>query len=117
MWVWFGFGRGRWGSGGGGGATRTAIPLHSLANSNAVVMHSNLVDKVFCYPDVIRFSWGPIKDRIEERGVPVVWEDEDEETGQSSMSDFLGNSDGGKRKRQRLGGNKVQKGIERTELF
>ncbi|GMH82819.1 hypothetical protein TrST_g8257 [Triparma strigata] len=80
-------------------------------------MESNLVDKVFCYPDVIRFSWGPIKDRIEERGVPVVWEDEDEETGQSSMSDFLGNSDGGKRKRQRLGGNKVQKGIERTELF
>jgi hypothetical protein len=33
------------------------------------------------------------------------------------MSDFFGGSDGGKRKRQRLGGNKVQRGFERAELF
>ena len=42
-----------------------------------------------------------MKDAIEERAITVVWEDEDEEQGQSSMSDFLGGTDGGKRKRQR----------------
>ena len=37
--------------------------------------------------------------------------------GAASITDFLGSSSNGKRKRQRLGGSKLQKGFERPEGF
>jgi ribonuclease H2 subunit A len=43
-------------------------------------MEKNLADRVFCYPSLVRFSWGPAKDAIKNDGVVVEWEaDEDEE--------------------------------------
>ena len=83
-------------------------------------MQNNLQDKVFGYPDVVRFSWRPVRDLLDdpEKAYKVTWEDEDEEDeGQASITDFLGSSSNGKRKRQRLGGSKLQKGFERPEGF
>ena len=42
-------------------------------------LEKNLVDPVFCFPDIVRFSWGPAKKAIEERGVKVLWEAEEED--------------------------------------
>ena len=82
-------------------------------------MKKNLQDKVFGYPDVVRFSWRPVRDLLDdpEMAYKVTWEDEEEDEGQASITDFLGSSSNGKRKRQRLGGSKVQKGFERAEDF
>lgn len=59
-------------------------------------MDKNLSDNVFCFPDFIRFSWGPAKSAVKERGVKVEWkaEEEDEngekhDANQMKMNMFL----------------------------
>jgi len=59
-------------------------------------MDNNLVDNVFCYPDFVRFSWGPAKKAVKERAVKVEWkaEEEDEngekqDANQMKMNSFL----------------------------
>lgn len=81
-------------------------------------VEANLQDKVFCYPDVIRFSWKPIKDACLERGYPVKFEADDEEEdmmgeGLVSISDVFG---GPKKKRARMGGNKVTRGMQYADI-
>lgn len=56
----------------------------------------NLVDPVFCFPDFVRFSWGPAKKAVKENGVKVEWKaDEEDENGvredhnQMKMNTFL----------------------------
>jgi ribonuclease H2 subunit A len=81
----------------------------------------NLADPVFCYPSVIRFSWKPIKDAMEERGVPVRFEADDEEDDkdkdgeglQMSMADVFGCP---KPKRQRMGGQKITRGLVYSDI-
>jgi ribonuclease H2 subunit A len=70
-------------------------------------MKSNpLCDKVFGYPDLLRFSWAPSKQRLEETAVTVVFradmDEEDEELLQQKqgMASFL--TVGTTRKRKRL---------------
>lgn len=54
-------------------------------------MKANLRDGVFCFPDVVRFSWRPAKKAMNEGGVTVVWEgDEDaDQTSQQKMREQL----------------------------
>jgi ribonuclease H2 subunit A len=59
-------------------------------------MKSNpLCDKVFGYPDILRFSWAPSKQRLEETAVTVVFradideEDEEMQRQQRGMASFL----------------------------
>lgn len=59
-------------------------------------IEANLTDKVFCYPDFARFSWGPCRQAIKENGVKVTWkaEEEDEngekeDANQTKMNMFL----------------------------
>ena len=59
-------------------------------------MGKNLVDKVFCFPDFVRFSWGPARKAVKEDGVTVQWKaDEEDENGvredenQMKMNAFL----------------------------
>mmetsp|Transcript_4733 Transcript_4733/g.6721 ORF Transcript_4733/g.6721 Transcript_4733/m.6721 type:complete len:380 (-) Transcript_4733:7-1146(-) len=48
-------------------------------------LDQNLLDPVFCFPDLVRFSWGPSKNAMKDKGVLVEWEaDEDEEDNQDS---------------------------------
>ena len=66
-------------------------------------MSENLSNSVFGYPDVVRFSWGPTKNALEENGVAVTFAaDEDDEGGQDwaaskrqqeQMSSFLVSGD------------------------
>mmetsp|Transcript_35182 Transcript_35182/g.53988 ORF Transcript_35182/g.53988 Transcript_35182/m.53988 type:complete len:119 (+) Transcript_35182:65-421(+) len=51
----------------------------------------NLTDPVFCFPDLVRFSWGPAKVGVEKNGVKVEWEadDEDEDGEQLKLSTFF----------------------------
>ena len=80
---------------------------------------SNLKDPVFGFPDVVRFSWAPAKLALEEGAATVKWEaddDEDEDENQPSMANFLVPTEN-KKKRTRLGGFKVHKGLEMAELF
>ena len=43
-------------------------------------LSKNLQDGMFCFPDLVRFSWGPAKKAVEEGGIQVEWEaDEDED--------------------------------------
>jgi hypothetical protein len=62
-----------------------------------------LADPVFGYPDIMRFSWAPSKQQLNENGVPVTFhadlDDEEEFDQQKGMANFLK----GKRKRKRLG--------------
>jgi len=65
-------------------------------------MEDNLQCPLFCFPDVVRFSWGPAKNAVEESGYAVEFEgdEEEEEDGGNSkaalkrqrdqMSIFLG---------------------------
>mmetsp|Transcript_4176 Transcript_4176/g.6330 ORF Transcript_4176/g.6330 Transcript_4176/m.6330 type:complete len:369 (+) Transcript_4176:121-1227(+) len=48
-------------------------------------LDQNLLDPVFCFPDLVRFSWGPAKNAAKDKGVLVEWEaDEDDEDIQDS---------------------------------
>ncbi|KAG7353716.1 ribonuclease HII [Nitzschia inconspicua] len=66
-----------------------------------------LCDKVFGYPDLVRFSWAPSKQRLEDTAVSVVFradldeEDEDLQQQQQGMASFL--KKGTTRKRKRFG--------------
>jgi len=80
---------------------------------------SNLSDPVFGFPDVVRFSWAPTKKAIDEGAAKIKWEaddDEDDDQNQPSMANFLVPSEN-KKKRTRLGGFKVTKGMEMADLF
>jgi len=79
-------------------------------------MQKNFLDPYFVFPDVVRFSWAPVKKMITERGCLVQWEEEGEDEGsdaidpkQMSMQSFLvftKSQSGPKaspRKKQRLG--------------
>lgn len=59
-------------------------------------MEKNLTDDVFCFPDFVRFSWGPAKSAVKEKGAKVEWkaEEEDEngekhDANQMKMNMFL----------------------------
>lgn len=53
-----------------------------------VWMDSNLMDGVFCFPDLVRFSWGPAKKAVEAGGVACEFEgDEEEEEEKKSEND------------------------------
>ena len=79
-------------------------------------MESNLSDPIFCYPDNVRFSWGPAKKSMKDLDIKVEWEadeedgDEKEDIKQTRMNMFLKKPDKRKatnkqsiKKRQRLG--------------
>jgi hypothetical protein len=66
------------------------------------VSQKNFSDRVFGFPDFVRFSWGPAKDAAQDRGALFEWEadeDEDEQTvddiQQTTMSDFFSSSSAG----------------------
>lgn len=67
-------------------------------------LEQSLHDPVFCFPDFVRFSWGPAKEAVKKYGNLVEWEaDDDEDTDgdahqQTKLSDF--NDSGRKRKRR-----------------
>lgn len=44
-----------------------------------VWMEKNMSNPVFCYPDLVRFSWGPAKKITAQDGVKVEWEADDED--------------------------------------
>ena len=90
-------------------------------------MEQNLVDKVFGYPDVVRFSWGPAKLALKDRADVVEWPDdgEDDEEGddgkhQVSMTSFFspeGNGESSKKRKrfdylQRMGLNIVSSVVQ-----
>ncbi len=54
-------------------------------------MDKNFVDPVFCFPNLVRFSWGPAKEKQKESGVRVKWEaeEEEEDTNQTKMNAFI----------------------------
>ena len=52
-------------------------------------MARNMEDKLFCYPDLVRFSWGPVKDACKEKGIKVVWEADEEDEQQGAMLAFV----------------------------
>eukprot|EP00559_Dactyliosolen_fragilissimus_P009848 CAMPEP_0184856196 /NCGR_PEP_ID=MMETSP0580-20130426/1354_1 /TAXON_ID=1118495 /ORGANISM="Dactyliosolen fragilissimus" /LENGTH=358 /DNA_ID=CAMNT_0027351049 /DNA_START=34 /DNA_END=1107 /DNA_ORIENTATION=- len=59
-------------------------------------LDKNLVDPVFCFPDLVRFSWAPAKKAILEKGVKVTFEadevdesEKDEDGKQSNLSSFI----------------------------
>ena len=62
---------------------------------------ATLQDPVFGYADIMRFSWAPSKQQLNENGVPVVFRadlDDDEDFDQKKgMTHFL------QKKRKRLG--------------
>ena len=63
----------------------------------------NIFFRVFCYPDFVRFSWGPAKDTVEEHGVKVDWEadeEEDNDDSQPRINAFMSSSKN-KKKRAR----------------
>ena len=57
-------------------------------------MTRNLTDQLFCYPDLVRFSWGPVKDACKSYGHAIQWEadddnDNDDEQQKGAMTAFL----------------------------
>jgi ribonuclease H2 subunit A len=62
-------------------------------------------DKLFMYPDLVRFSWGPVKDACKDKGVRVGWEADEQDTGlgqqQGAMKAFMA-GEGGSNKKPRL---------------
>ncbi len=71
-------------------------------------LENNFVDPLFCYPDLVRFSWGPAKNAMKENSVVrVKWraeeEDDENNNNQMKMNAFLqaaiGGHGGTKRKR------------------
>eukprot|EP00562_Extubocellulus_spinifer_P007711 CAMPEP_0178504450 /NCGR_PEP_ID=MMETSP0696-20121128/18600_1 /TAXON_ID=265572 /ORGANISM="Extubocellulus spinifer, Strain CCMP396" /LENGTH=376 /DNA_ID=CAMNT_0020133687 /DNA_START=105 /DNA_END=1235 /DNA_ORIENTATION=- len=75
-------------------------------------LEKNFVDSVFGYPDFARFSWAPMKKKMEDESVSMRWEadddDEDEDATQMKLNGFVvskkSTTDGKppKRKRPRL---------------
>lgn len=71
-------------------------------------LNQNLADKIFGFPDLVRFSWGPTKIALLEKGIAVEWEaDQDNEIDhkkkqQAQMKAFLTGSGPAKRKSIRL---------------
>lgn len=47
----------------------------------------NLADPVFCFPDLVRFSWAPAKKAVKTGGINSEWEDDDDEEEKKSDSD------------------------------
>ena len=75
-------------------------------------MEKNLGHPVFGYPDFARFSWAPMKKTMDEEGVTMRWEaddDEEDDPQQMSLNAFVvpkKSNDGSKQpkqKRARLG--------------
>ena len=67
-------------------------------------MSNNFTDPVFCFPDLVRFSWGPAKLAVKEHGAKVEWqaEEEAENENQMKMNTFLQAAKGsGKSNRKR----------------
>lgn len=69
-------------------------------------MDDTLQDPVFGYPDVVRFSWAPVKARLQDENIPKVVfaadlddEEKDQIQSQKNMSMFLGKKEHKKRKR------------------
>ena len=63
----------------------------------------SLHDDLFGYSNLVRFSWAPIKDRLEEYGVPVTFKadiDEEEFQQQSGMAAFLSTGASGKKRKR-----------------
>lgn len=52
-------------------------------------MEQNFSDQVFCFPDLVRFSWGPTKKTLESTGIPCEWEGDEEEEEKKSNDDKL----------------------------
>ena len=52
-------------------------------------MARNMEDKLFCYPDLVRFSWGPVKDACKDKGIKVEWEADEEDEQQGAMLAFV----------------------------
>jgi ribonuclease H2 subunit A len=50
-------------------------------------LEENLADTVFCFPDLVRFSWAPAKKALDTGGVRCEWEDDDDEEEKKSDSD------------------------------
>mmetsp|Transcript_33194 Transcript_33194/g.54797 ORF Transcript_33194/g.54797 Transcript_33194/m.54797 type:complete len:121 (-) Transcript_33194:1313-1675(-) len=59
-------------------------------------------DKLFMYPNLVRFSWGPVKDSCKDKGVRVEWEADEEDTGlgqqQGAMKAFMAGGQGASKK-------------------
>jgi ribonuclease H2 subunit A len=49
-------------------------------------MEANLLDPVFCFPDIVRFSWAPVKNTIKEKGVGVRFKADDDDEEQSNTN-------------------------------
>ena len=55
-------------------------------------LENNFVHDLFGFPDFVRFSWGPAKLAVKEKGVEVKWqaeEEDDENASQMKMNAFL----------------------------
>ena len=52
-------------------------------------MEGNQADPLFCFPDLVRFSWGPAKKAVETGGVNFEWEGDDEEEEKKTNSDEI----------------------------
>ena len=50
-------------------------------------IENNFSDSVFCFPDLIRFSWAPVRNKIEEIGVKVQWDADEECEGNGDNKD------------------------------
>ena len=50
-------------------------------------LEKNLADPVFCFPDLVRFSWGPVKKAVENGGIAFEWEGDEDDEEQKSDSD------------------------------
>ena len=79
-------------------------------------LDENFVDEVFGYPDVVRFSWAPIRDRLEKGRVKVVWQEDEEEDESSKFTQSTIQFGGQAAEKPRLGGYRVHKGVKRACL-
>jgi ribonuclease H2 subunit A len=46
-------------------------------------------DPLFGYPNLVRFSWGPVKDIMKDKGVKVEWEADEEDEQHGAMLAFV----------------------------
>jgi ribonuclease H2 subunit A len=73
-------------------------------------LEKNLADPVFCFPDLVRFSWAPAKKALESGGASCEWEDDDDD-----QEEKKNDSDGVKRQQLQLNsfivGSKKEKSI------
>lgn len=77
-------------------------------------MENNLVDQVFGYPDVVRFSWAPAKFMLKEKAALVEWEadEEDIDECQMSMKAFCARASDGMGKNDNLSRNKKRRRVD-----